>query len=371
MVRRAKQLAPSAPITVPPSLVDTDAPPRQAPCLRIAGKRPDAPPPAMKRESTRHAPVWSDEDHEPDTRYGSSEESDVEHGLDDEEERGSDPGDIYAQDITQRYFEDIARLRVLKADEEKDYVRRMHRGDDEAREVLITHNLRLVVYAAKRYLGRGLPLLDLVEEGNLGLMHALEKFDPERGFRLSTYALWWIRQSIERALMNQSRTVRLPVHVVKELNGCLRARGKLEAQGMPDPGPEAIARATGKSVEVVRTVMQLNRPPVLLDAPLEIDPDLTLGEAIADEHCVPHENRLYQAELEDCVAEWLAKLPDKHRWVIERRYGLNDQDTATLEELARDLQVTRERVRQIQVEAQKDLADGLRQRGVYKDNWLL
>lgn len=316
--------------------------------------------------------MWPDDFHEPGTRYRATEESaDAEETRDGGETAAESQGDdAYALDITQRYFEDISRLRILKADEEQDYARRMHRGDLEAREVLITHNLRLVVYVAKRYLGRGLPLLDLVEEGNLGLMHALEKFDPDRGFRLSTYATWWIRQSVERALMNQSRTIRLPVHVVKELNGCLRARSKLEKQGMSDPGAEAIAHLTGKSVEAVRKVMQLNRPPVPLDAPLGIDPELTLGEAIADERCVPPDERLYQAELEHYVTEWLAKLSDKQRWVIERRFGLNDQDTATLEELARDLQVTRERVRQIQVEAQKELAIGLREKGVHKENWL-
>lgn len=158
--------------------------------------------------------------------------------------------------------------------------------------------------------------------------------------------------------------------MVKELNGCLRARSKLEKQGVSDPGAEAIAEMTGKSIEAVRKVMQLNRPPVPLDAPLDIDPDLTLGEAIADERCVPPDERLYQAQLEEYVKEWLAKLSDKHRWVIERRFGLNNQDMATLEELARDLHVTRERVRQIQVEAQKELAIGLAERGVHKENGL-
>lgn len=308
--------------------------------------------------------MWSDDFHEPET-------SQREKGAEvDEPATEAHVDDIYAQDITQRYFEDISRLRVLKAAEERDYVRRMNDGDEAARDVLITHNLRLVVYVAKRYLGRGLPLLDLVEEGNLGLMHALEKFDLERGFRLSTYALWWIRQSIERALMNQSRTVRLPVHVVKELNGCLRARNKLESEGHADPTPEAIACQAGKSVETVRQMLLLNRPPVLLDAPLDIDPDLTLGDAIADEHCIPPEDRLYQSELEQYVAEWLGKLSDKHRWVIERRFGLNNQDLATLDELAKDLHVSRERVRQIQVEAQHELAIGLGKRGVSKENWL-
>lgn len=317
--------------------------------------------------------MWSDDFHVPETQYGAAEAEVEVEALRDGEPIAieSHADDAYAQDITQRYFEDISRLRVLKAAEEQDYIRRMNRGDDKAREILITHNLKLVVYVAKRYLGRGLPLLDLVEEGNLGLMHSLEKFDPDRGFRLSTYALWWIRQSIEQALMNHSRTIRLPVHVVKELNGCLRARSKLESQGVVDPSPEEIADATGKSVEAVRKVMQLNRPPVQLDAPLDIDPDLALGDVIADERCVPPEDQIYQAELESYVAEWLARLSDKHRWVIERRFGLNNQDLATLEELAGELQVSRERVRQIQVEAQKELAVGLSEKGVNKENWML
>ncbi|MHB1402563.1 MAG: RNA polymerase sigma factor RpoS [Thiobacillus sp.] len=319
--------------------------------------------------------MWHDNFHDPETRYRAPEGA-VDAVEIDAPQTGGEAAtgihveDEYALDITQRYFEDISRLRILKADEEQAYARRMRDGDEEAREVLITHNLRLVVYVAKRYLGRGLPLLDLVEEGNLGLMHALEKFDPDRGFRLSTYATWWIRQSVERALMNQSRTIRLPVHVVKELNVCLRARSKLDKLGMSDPGAEAIAHLTGKSIEAVRRVMQLNRPPVPLDAPLDIDPDLSLGEAIADERCVPPDEHLYQAQLEGFVTEWLAKLSDKHRWVIERRFGLNNQDMATLEELAKDLKVTRERVRQIQVEAQKELAIGLREKGVFKENWL-
>ena len=317
--------------------------------------------------------MWPNDLHDPEAGYRAPEEAiDPVEIRDGGAETESHADDAYAQDITQRYFEDIGRLRILNANEEQDYARRMKRGDIEARDVLITHNLRLVVYVAKRYLGRGLPLLDLVEEGNLGLMHALEKFDPDRGFRLSTYATWWIRQSVERALMNQSRTIRLPVHVVKELNVCLRARSKLDKQGMADPGceMEAIAHLTGKSVEAVRRVMLLNRSPVPLDAPLDIDPDLSLGEAIADERCVPPDERLYQAQLECYVTEWLGKLSDKHRWVIERRFGLNNHDMATLEELARDLKVTRERVRQIQVEAQKELAIGLREKGVHKENWL-
>jgi len=315
--------------------------------------------------------MWSDDFQEPEVVGEHAVESGDSDEIGSQELVSGSPAlEEGAQDITQRYFEDIGRLRVLTAAEEQDYVRRMQSGDDEARDVLITHNLRLVVYVAKRYLGRGLPLLDLVAEGNLGLMHSLEKFDLDRGFRLSTYATWWIRQSIELALMKQSRTIRLPVHVAKELNSCLRARSKLEKQGVADPSPEAIAQLTGKSVQSVRDVLLLNRPPVPLDAPLDIDPDLSLGEAIADEHCIPPDERLYQAELGTYVSDWLATLSEKHRWVIERRFGLNDRDMATLEELARDLHVSRERIRQIQVEAQEGLAMELKAKGVNRENWL-
>lgn len=315
--------------------------------------------------------MWSDELRDQESPYRETEESAETESRDAEKHADESHGDeAFVEDITQRYFEDISRLRILSADEEQDYARRMKRGDAEARDILITHNLRLVVYIAKRYLGRGLPLLDLVEEGNLGLIHALEKFDPDRGFRLSTYAMWWVRQSIDRALMNHSRTIRLPVHIVKELNGCLRAKRTLEKQGMLDVGPEAIASLTGKSVETVRDVMQLNRPLLPLDAPLDIDPNLQLGDAIADERCVPAEERLYRIELEQYVTEWLGKLSDKQRWVVERRFGLNNRDTATLNELSQDLQVSRERVRQILLEAQNKLAIDLRKKGVQKENWL-
>lgn len=316
--------------------------------------------------------MWSDDIHDQESHFRSSEdksENDETHDIDAQASEGHDDG-VFVEDITQRYFEDISRLRILTAEEEQDYARRMQRGDAKAREILITHNLKLVVYIAKRYLGRGLPLLDLVEEGNLGLMHALEKFDPDRGFRLSTYAMWWVRQSIDRALMNHSRTVRLPVHVVKELNGCLRAKRALEKQGMLDVGAEAIASHTGKSVETVREVMQLNRPILPLDAPLDMDPSLQLGEAIADERCVPLEERLYKAEIDVHVRKWLSKLSDKQRWVVERRFGLNNRDTATLQELSQDLEISRERVRQILLEAQAKLALDLKEKGVEKENWV-
>jgi RNA polymerase nonessential primary-like sigma factor len=273
-------------------------------------------------------------------------------------------------DVTQIYLNEIGREELLTQVQERELAVRMRGGEFEARQILIERNLRLVVNIAKHYLNRGLTLLDLVEEGNLGLMHALEKFDPERGFRFSTYATWWIRQNIERAIMNQSRTIRLPVHVIKELNVYLRAQRHLEMHGCPEAGPEEIAHLTSRPVEEVRRVLALNDRVASLDAPLDIDPSLSIGEAIADENSEMPEEMLATAEIEHYVHEWLTELPEKHRWVIERRFGLNNQEIATLEELAEVLKVTRERVRQIQLEALQTLRKMLRRKGMSKDGLL-
>ncbi len=273
-------------------------------------------------------------------------------------------------DVTQLYLNEIGREGLLNAEQERSLAERVRQGDFTARQKMIEHNLRLVVNIAKHYINRGLSLLDLIEEGNLGLMHALDKFEPERGFRFSTYATWWIRQNIERSIMNQSRTIRLPVHVIKELNVYLRAQRHLETHGVPDAGPDEIAALTGKHVEDVRRVLALNDRVASLDAPLDIDPTLSIGEAIADEHSEQPEQMLHAAEVEHYVQEWLAELSDKHRWVIERRFGLDHQDVATLEDLAEHLGVTRERVRQIQLEALQTLRRILRRKGMSKDGLL-
>jgi len=270
-------------------------------------------------------------------------------------------------DVTQLYLNEIGREGLLTQQEERALAMRVREGDFAARQKMIERNLRLVVNIAKHYLNRGLSLLDLIEEGNLGLMHALDKFEPERGFRFSTYATWWIRQNIERAIMNQSRTIRLPVHIIKELNIYLRAQRHLETHGVPDAGAEEIAHLIGKPVEEVRRVLSLNDRVSSLDAPLDIDPTLSIGESIADEHSERPEELLQIAELEHHVQTWLAELSDKHRWVIERRFGFNDEDVATLEELALQLGVTRERVRQIQLEALQTLRRILRRTGMSKE----
>jgi RNA polymerase nonessential primary-like sigma factor len=268
--------------------------------------------------------------------------------------------DGFLDDVTQLYLNEIGATPLLKPAEELALSRATRAGDFNARQRMIEANLRLVVSIAKHYQHRGIPLDDLIEEGNLGLIHALEKFDPERGFRFSTYATWWVRQNIERAIMNQSRTVRLPVHVVKELNSVLQALRKLGTEvdraGEGDEGEpvsvlERVAELLHKPVEEVRQLLFLNERTASLDAPLEIDPDLSMADAIADEHALDPETAIEHEEVVRHIGAWVSELSDRHRHVVEKRYGLNGRDVATLETLARELGITRERVRQLQMEA--------------------
>ena len=270
-------------------------------------------------------------------------------------------------DVTQIYLNEIGQNALLTPAEEQRISRLMKQGDFQARQHMIECNLRLVVNIAKHYVNRGMALLDLIEEGNLGLIHALEKFDPERGFRFSTYATWWIRQNVERAIMNQSRTIRLPVHIIKELNICLRAQRHLESHGTPDPTIEDIAHLADRDVDEVRYVMGLNERTASLDAPLDADPNLSIGEALPDEQSALPDTLLQRAEVEKYVHEWLSQLTSKQRSVIERRFGISGHDISTLEEVAEAHGITRERVRQIQMEALQSLRKILRRNGVSKD----
>ena len=270
-------------------------------------------------------------------------------------------------DVTQIYLNEIGQNALLTPEEEQRLSRLMKAGDFPSRQRMIECNLRLVVNIAKHYVNRGMALLDLIEEGNLGLIHALEKFEPERGFRFSTYATWWIRQNIERAIMNQSRTIRLPVHIIKELNIYLRAQRHLESHGMPDPTIEDIAHLVERDVEDVRYILSLNERTASLDAPLDIDPSLSIGEAIPDDQGVLPDAHLQQAEVEKYVHDWLNQLTEKQRSVIERRFGLNGHDISTLESVAEAHNITRERVRQIQMEALQSLRKILRRNGVSKE----
>ncbi|MGZ3237356.1 MAG: RNA polymerase sigma factor RpoS [Burkholderiaceae bacterium] len=272
-------------------------------------------------------------------------------------------------DTTQHYLNQIGTRPLLTVTQEVHFATLAKQGNFEARQKMIEHNLRLVVSIAKHYINRGVVLLDLIEEGNLGLMRAIDKFEPERGFRFSTYATWWIRQSIERAIMNQARTVRLPVHMVRELNQILRAKYHLEAQHHDgkDATAEDIAHLVDRPVEDVQDILALSEHASSLDAPLDNDPQSSLMDLLQGDAADGPDSRAEHHEMTVLMRDWLAKLPDKQRIVIMRRFGLDNDDPATLEELAAEMGVTRERVRQIQQEALIKLKRALTVRGVGRD----
>ncbi len=267
-------------------------------------------------------------------------------------------------DATQLYLGEIGFSPLLTAEEEVYYARRALRGDDASRNRMIESNLRLVVKIARRYNNRGLALLDLVEEGNLGLIRAVEKFDPERGFRFSTYATWWIRQTIERAIMNQTRTIRLPIHVVKELNVYLRTARELAQRLDHEPTAEEIASILDKPVDEVSRMLKLNEKICSVDTPIAGDGDKSLIDILTDDHMNCPEEQTQDNDMQASIVNWLEQLNPKQREVLARRFGLLGYEPATLEQVGEEIGLTRERVRQIQVEGLRRLKEMLVQQGL-------
>lgn len=266
-------------------------------------------------------------------------------------------------DATRLYLSEIGFSPLLTAEEEVYFARKARKGCGASRARMIESNLRLVVKIARRYMNRGLALLDLIEEGNLGLIRAVEKFDPERGFRFSTYATWWIRQTIERALMNQTRTIRLPIHVVKEINVYLRAARRLAQTLDREPSPEDVAEMLDKPIDEVKRMLGLNERVTSVDVPRTPDTEKSILDSIPDEHNTDPSVLLQDNDVQEHIDLWLSKLNEKQRAVVERRFGLHGREIATLEEVGNELGVTRERVRQIQIEALRRLREILEREG--------
>ncbi len=272
-------------------------------------------------------------------------------------------------DATRMYLNEIGFSPLLTAEEEVYYSRLAQKGDESGRRRMIESNLRLVVKIARRYINRGLAFLDLIEEGNLGLIRAVEKFDPERGFRFSTYATWWIRQTIERGIMNQTRTIRLPIHVVKELNSYLHAARRLAQSLDHEPNAEEIAELLDKPMKDVKRLLKLNERVTSVDVPISKDSDSgkTLIDSIPDESNTDPSELLQDEDVLANLETWIAQLSDKQREVVERRFGLHGYKISTLEEVGNEIGVTRERVRQIQMDALKRLREILESEGFSSD----
>lgn len=282
-----------------------------------------------------------------------------------------------SNDPTRQYLNEIGVAKLLTAAEEVKYSRLAQKGDESARHRMIECNLRLVVKIARRYINRGLPLLDLIEEGNLGLIHAVKKFDPERGYRFSTYATWWIRQTIERAIMNQSRTVRLPIHIIKDINCVMRHARELRQSQESEPTATEIAAYMERDVEQVQRLLALRDRVTIgstgstgwsgsTESEIERGPlDSLPGRRSAEPaQCAQQE------KVNAIVDDWVFRLNEKQRVVVERRFGLHGHHRLTLEEIGKEIGVTRERVRQIQIDALSNLKKMMESHGVSSDSVL-
>ena len=326
-----------------------------------------------KRPRPLHDEEPSDDLDEEDSRESAvsvSEDADEEHAS--EESQATVLNAELSTDATQQYLNRIGSHPLLSAEEENRISTLARQGDFPARQKMIESNLRLVVSIAKNYINRGVGLLDMIEEGNLGLMRAIEKFEPERGFRFSTYATWWIRQSIEQSIMNQARTVRLPTHIVRELNQILRAKYHLESRQNDgkQPTAEDIAYLVNRPVDEVQDILAISEHPMSLDAPLAGDSQSSLVDILFDEDGTSPDSHFEHQQTAAIVRDWLTTLTDKQRLVIMRRFGFGNGDEVTLETLSEELGITRERVRQIQQEALSKLKRSLASHGVRKDQFL-
>jgi RNA polymerase nonessential primary-like sigma factor len=269
--------------------------------------------------------------------------------------KSKDPTDIYLREVG------IAPL--LSKEEEIYYSRLIKKGDPHARKKMIESNLRLVIKIAKRYLRSGMAILDLIEEGNLGLMHAVEKFDPERGFRFSTYSAWWIQQTIERAIMTQNRTIRLPMHIMKKLNSCLRIKHELAKQLDHEPTFDDIANKLSKSEKEIENTLCLNEKIVSIDAPISENINKSLVEMVGSDLLDPAKIASNQS-LKKMIYRWLSKLTNTQKSVVELRFGLNNYEPNTLEQTGVTIGLTRERVRQLQTEALRALKLIIEEQGI-------
>lgn len=271
---------------------------------------------------------------------------------------------VHHGDVTRIYLSEIGRPRLLTPEQEKSLSRAAIQGCTASRQRMIESNLRLVVKVARPYINRGLPLLDLIEEGNLGLIRAVEKFDPDRGCRFSTYATWWIRQSVERAIMNQCRTVRLPIHVIRELTTYLRTAREMEQQLGRRPTVEEVARVLGRPVADMHTLFSFKESSAAVNEQRTDEARNSLLDSIADEQCRDPEATYADHAAEALLGEWLKLLSDQQRLVVEHRFGLHGKGRRTLEEVGNLLGVTRERVRQVQMAALGRLREISRRAGV-------
>ena len=265
------------------------------------------------------------------------------------------PEGVEIEDPVRMYLKEIGKVPLLTAEEEVELARRMADGDESAKKRLAEANLRLVVSIAKRYVGRGMLFLDLIQEGNLGLIKAVEKFDYEKGFKFSTYATWWIRQAITRAIADQARTIRIPVHMVETINKVSRVSRQLLQELGREPQPEEIAEAMEIPVERVREIMKISQDPVSLETPIGEEEDSHLGDFIQDENVAVPADAATQTVLKEQLEEVLETLTEREQKVLKLRFGLEDGRARTLEEVGKEFDVTRERIRQIEAKALRKL----------------